>query len=70
MPLLTLGGTYGEMTWGVECHLRQWRAHTVGRCRAWHTIITLGLHTRSADIGRGNAIIYLGQHTRSDDIER
>ena len=30
MPLLPLGGTNGEMTWGVECHLRHWRAHTVG----------------------------------------
>ena len=30
-----------------------WTACSVGRCRAWHDITTLGQHTRSNNVGRG-----------------
>ena len=48
-------------------HLHPWKTYTIGRCRGWHVIIALTLHTRPYVIGRGNTIIALGQHTRSDD---
>ena len=35
----------------IACHDRPLTAHTNKRHRAWHAIITLGLQTRSDDIG-------------------
>ena len=46
-----LDGTHGRMTSGVACLNVPWAAHTVGRRRAWHSIIALGRHTRSNDVG-------------------
>ena len=53
MPSSPLGSTHGRTTSGVACHHRLWTAVTVGRRRAWYSIITLGQHTRSDGIGRG-----------------
>ena len=53
MPLSTLGSTDGGMTSGMASHHRLWTACTVGRRRAWHTIIAIGNHTRSNDVRRG-----------------
>ena len=53
MPSSPLGSTHGRTTSGVLCHHRLWAAQTVERHRAWHAIITLGLHTLSDNIGRG-----------------
>ena len=50
MPSSPLGSTHGRTTSGVACH-RRWAAHTVERCRTWHTIIAFGHHTRSATSG-------------------
>ena len=38
---------------GVTCHHRLWKAHTIERRRAWLNIISLGLHARLDDVGRG-----------------
>ena len=61
------------------------RSYDVRRCRpssplyyidrvkkrqAWHTIIALGLHTRSDGFGNVNAIIALGYHKQSDVVRR
>ena len=48
----TLDSTHGRTTSGVTCHHRLWTAHTVGRCRTWQDITSLGQHTRSNDVGR------------------
>ena len=52
MPSSPLGSTHGRTASGVACHLRLFAAHTVERRRAWHAIIALGQHKRSAVVGR------------------
>ena len=47
-----LGSTHVRATSGVACHHRLWAVHTVERRRAWHAIIALGQHKRSAVVGR------------------
>ena len=37
----------------MACHQRLGTAHTEERHRAWHSIITFGLHKQSDDVGRG-----------------
>uniref|UniRef100_A0A494G8J0 Uncharacterized protein n=1 Tax=Solanum lycopersicum TaxID=4081 RepID=A0A494G8J0_SOLLC len=56
----------GPITLGLAYHHRPWTTYPFGRCWALHVIISLGLHTRSDDVGHGNAIISLWHHTRSD----
>lgn len=34
-------------------HHHPWKVCTIGRCKEWHVIITLGKHTRSDYVGRG-----------------
>ena len=53
MPLSLLGSTHGRMKLGVACYYSPWKAYTVERCRAWHVIIALGLHTRLDDVRNG-----------------
>ena len=53
MPSSPLGRTHGRTTLGVTCHLRPWRAHTVGRRLAWQAIIALRQYTRSNYVRRG-----------------
>ena len=53
MPSSPLGSTDGRTTSSVACHYRPWVAHTVERRRTWHTVIAVGKHTRSNDVGRG-----------------
>uniref|UniRef100_A0A3Q7IUH9 Reverse transcriptase domain-containing protein n=1 Tax=Solanum lycopersicum TaxID=4081 RepID=A0A3Q7IUH9_SOLLC len=52
MPSSPLGSTDGRKASGVACHNRPWTAQTVGRRRAWHAVIALGQHKRSATVGR------------------
>ena len=52
----------------MACHHRPWTLYIVGRHRAWHDIIILGLNTQSKDVGHDNAIIAFGQHTCLDDV--
>ena len=51
MPSSPLGSTDSRAASGVACHHRSWTAQTVGRRRAWHAIIDLRQHTRSATSG-------------------
>ena len=53
MPSSLSGSTNGRMTLGVACHHRLWAAQTVGRRRLLHSIIAVGQHTQSNDVGRG-----------------
>ena len=53
MPSPPLDSTHGRMTSGMACHHRPCTAHTIGRRRAWHDIISLRLHAWSDDVGRG-----------------
>ena len=53
MPSSPLGSTYGRMASGVACHHRSWKTYTITLRRAWHAIITFGLHKRSNTDGRG-----------------
>ena len=53
MPSWPLSSTHGLTMSGVTCNHFPWIAHTIGRCKAWHTIIAFRLHTRLDDVGRG-----------------
>ena len=53
MPSPPLDSTHDRMTLGMACHHHLWAAQTVGRRRAWHSIVALGRQTRSNDVGRG-----------------
>ena len=48
-----LGSTHGSTTSSVACHYQPLRAYIIGRRRAWHDIIALGMNTQSDDVGRG-----------------
>ena len=52
MPSPPLDNTHSRMTYGLSCHHRLWKAHTMQRRRARHAIIALGRQTRSKDIRR------------------
>ena len=52
MPSPPLVSTHSRTTSGVACHRLIWAAQTVGWGRAWHAIIALGQHKRSAVVGR------------------
>ena len=52
----------------MACHHRPLTAYTVRRCRTWHIIIALGLHTQLDKVGSGNSIVDLGHYTRSENI--
>ncbi len=54
---------------GHDIQLHPWTTYTIGRRWAGHVVITLVVHTRLDDVGRGNAIIVLMQHTRWDDVD-
>ena len=53
MPSSPFDGLHSKTMSVVACHNIPWEAHTVGQCRVWHPINTLGNHPRSNDIGRG-----------------
>ena len=53
MPSSPLGSTHGRTTSGLACHHRLRAQHPVERRVAWHAIIALGQHRRSAIVGRG-----------------
>ena len=46
-----LDSTHGRTTSGVTCHHILWTAHTVGRRRAWHSIVALGMQTSRTTSG-------------------
>ena len=48
-----LGCTSGWITSVLACDHRPWETYTVELCRAWHALMNLGQHTRSANIGNG-----------------
>ena len=48
-----LGSTHNRTTSSVACHYQPLRAYIIGRRRAWHDIIALGMNTQSDDVGRG-----------------
>ena len=52
MPSSPLSSTHSRTTLGVACHHCLWVAHTIERCRALHSIIAFGQHTRSDVVGR------------------
>ena len=60
MPSSLLGSTHSRTTSGVVYLHYPWAAHTVGRRRAWHAIITLGQHTQSDHVGCGMRASPLG----------
>uniref|UniRef100_A0A3Q7GSI8 Uncharacterized protein n=1 Tax=Solanum lycopersicum TaxID=4081 RepID=A0A3Q7GSI8_SOLLC len=66
MPSSPLGSTHEQTTSSVACHHRPWTAHTIRLLRAWHSIITLGLHMRLDDIGYCMTAWPLGS-THADD---
>ena len=45
MPSPPLDSTHGRMTLGMVCHHHLWAAQTVGRRRAWHSIVAFGRQT-------------------------
>ena len=45
--------THSRTTSDVACHHGSWTSHTIRRCRVWHIIIALGLHTWSGNIVYG-----------------
>ena len=53
-----------------QCHSNTWTAQTIGLRRAWHDMMSLGQHTWSDNVDRGNIIIALGLYTRSNDVKR
>ena len=53
IPSPPLDNTYGRTTSGVPYIIAFGPADTVGRRKAWHSIITLGWETRSNDVERG-----------------
>ena len=53
MPSSPLESTKGRTVSGKACHHSPWTAHTVERHRVWHSIIDLGQHTGSNNVGRG-----------------
>ena len=66
MPSSPLAYTYSRTTSGVACHHRLWEAHTVERCRAWHSIIAFGKPTQSNSVGHGMPSSLLdGKHGRT-----
>ena len=73
-----LNSTHGQTTLGVACHHHLWAAKTVGRRRAWHSIVALGRQTSRTTSGvechhllwACHGIISFRQHRRSDDVGR
>ena len=53
MPSSPQDGKHSRTTSRVACHTRLWKAHKVGRRRAWHAITSLEQYTRSDDVGHG-----------------
>ena len=53
MPSPPLNSIHGRAMSAVECHHLPWKAHTVGRHRAWNDINALGKYRRSNDFGCG-----------------
>ena len=45
-----LGSTHCQTTKSVACHHRPWTRYTVGLRQAWHTIMDLNQHTRTAEV--------------------
>ncbi len=52
MPSSPLGSTHGQTKSCIKCYHCPWEAHTVKLRRALHTIISLGQHKWSYNIGR------------------
>ena len=50
MPSSPLGSTHCQTTKSVACHHRPWTRYTVGLRQAWHAIMDLNQHTRSAEV--------------------
>ena len=65
MASLPLENNLDDTMSGVECHQRPRTAHTVGRRRTWHAIISFGKHIRHLV---RHAFIALGLHARLDDV--
>ena len=78
MPSRPLNSTHGQTTLGVACHHHLWAAQTVGRRRAWHSIVARGRQisrmTSSVEchhlLWACHAIISFRQHRQSDDVGR
>ena len=78
MPSRPLESTHGRKTSGVACHHHLRAAQTVGRRRAWHSIVALGRQISRMTSGvechhllqAWHAITVLGQHTWSNDVGR
>lgn len=51
MPSSTLRITHDRMTPGMALSHGPWETHMVGRRRAWHGLVALGLHTPSDIVG-------------------
>ena len=53
MPSSLLVSTHMRTTSNIACHHVPWTTYTVRRHQVWHSIVSLGLHTRSGNVERG-----------------
>ena len=75
IPSSPFGSTYDRTMSGKAFHQSPWTAHTVERRGVWHSIMDLGQHTRSnnvgcgmLDVGRGIPSSLLNELTQSDGV--
>ena len=65
-PSSIFSRTHSQKKSRMACHHGLWISHMLRRCRAWHAIMDLELHTQFDNVGRGMPLWTLGStHDRT-----